>query len=540
MKDTTPATTTLPQYTVGFSHLISGHLIYIVTIGALLLSLGFISWKTSSVSPKRDAIHATLESSPNDIKAPGPGQSGPQNLRERRRVRLHGASSASSAFAPTNSTSTPATSSLVINPGPTNPGSSRGTSKSISSSPLHNLLFPPTPPASTHTLNTHVNTSTIAPTNHRGKRRAVCIGFNYRQPGKPEAPSKMVNPLNHSVADARLFASKLYKLGYLEEDIKVITDEDTSSPSPEDLLESMNWLIRDVSAGDRLLLMFSGHCVSPGFKTGGAGMETYLVAANMMPLRRSTLYEHLIAKVPVGAELILVLDCCNAAGMVNLKHCIKRMGDNCGVKQISSFEALSQLEQSTVFPQSGSLNGMPAVAQLAPMRVAPVNTVNVNIPLSGSPSVRRPGGSVAAAPIIVSGTTIQPPMSINPRPGRQAVAEGAPIAPAGKVVLWAGTGNHQKAFESSNGVQSSVVTSAICSALDALDGDNVTQSALWKSLVGAIDEENSRRQERDSKKAKRPAPNLRVQHAQIWSSQEVVDTPSTPNNDPFVPWRSEA
>ncbi|CCO33661.1 hypothetical protein RSOLAG1IB_12094 [Rhizoctonia solani AG-1 IB] len=40
------------------------------------------------------------------------------------------------------------------------------------------------------------------------------------------------------------------------------------------------------------------------------------------------------------------------------------------------------------------------------------------------------------------------------------------------------------------------------------------------------------------RKVQQLAPKLRVQHAQMWSSQDILCTPSTPNSDPFVPWKS--
>ncbi|CEL52538.1 Metacaspase-1 OS=Ustilago maydis (strain 521 / FGSC 9021) GN=MCA1 PE=3 SV=1 [Rhizoctonia solani AG-1 IB] len=535
---------------------ISGYEVHIISV--LLCCLGIVAAIRRRASIPHEFCENSIEGSellPSDKSA---SANGLQTLRDRRLnrrsppIRL-GTSSASPTFTPTSPTSAAATNALAINPNPTNPGSSRGLSKAISSPSFGTHLSPPsTPRPSTYASSGYNTVPASTPTIHRGKRKALLIGLNY-QNGKLGGALKGVAPLEHATKDAQRFANALPRLGYASKYTKVITDEKNQPlASAEYLTECMNWLVQDVSPGDRLFFMFSGHCRSPSSSMKSTKSEPYLVAADAMPISQSTLHECLISKVPTGAELIVVLDCCNAAGVVKLKYCIGRMGDNHEMKPTNARGALSELEQSAAssvhsYPHSGSLHGVPTVTNIAPLPSQPGTPVNVNAPSFGSQVGtlhRRPRGSVAAAPIVRIGTEFnsspafaQPSTSINPRPGRQAVAEGSPIAPAGRVVVWAGASNHQKAFESSNGVQSGVVTHAICSALE---DDRVTQRALWKSLVGAIDEENNSRKERDSKKAKQPAPNLRVQHAEIWSSQEILCTPSTPNSDPFVPWKSGA
>ncbi|KAH7334639.1 hypothetical protein B0J17DRAFT_85779 [Rhizoctonia solani] len=340
--------------------------------------------------------------------------------------------------------------------------------------------------------------------------------------------------------------------------MRVVTDEkDQPFPAYRYLMECIDWLVQDASKGDRLFFMFSGHCQP---STIGK-REPYLVAADLMDIPQSTFQERLVAKVPAGAELTIVLDCCNAAGMVKLKYCVGRMDYKTEIKQMNKLEALSELENPAAsviheIPQHGSLHGLKKIAQETQ---APRTTIS-QVPFGVSLNAMRPQhlnrGVVAARPLF-SGTrsstgplfglmaslpqkelrstgSSSPPFTKqrNPGRGRQLVVEGLSpipyfeerkdefISPAGKVLVWAGTGYSQKAFESSSGAKNSIVTDAMCKVLETCPDSPVTQRDVWDSLVGAIDEENSRRDKHDAKKTRRPPPNLRVQCAELWVSQE--------------------
>ncbi|KAJ1305937.1 hypothetical protein OPQ81_010656 [Rhizoctonia solani] len=407
------------------------------------------------------------------------------------------------------------------------------------------------------------------------QRKAVLIGINYERCGKDDLR------LRHAARDARRFASSLTKLGYSDENMKVVTDEQGQPlPSYDYLMDCIDWLVQDASEGDRLFFLFSGHCEPPTMDK----QEPRLVAADLMFIPRTTFQERLVAKVPAGAELTIVLDCCNAAGMVKLKYCVGRMGYGREVMQTTESEAVSELEQPTSPaargpPQHGSLLGLKGVDQPAAVPLFPssqMTPVKNNPVMSFAPlntQLRRGPGVVAARPLSsaamprpTQGSSLgsllgtkapvvrrPSPSAVNPfgpAQRRQLVVQGRPIrhfeerktgfvAPAGKVVVWAGTGELQKAFEASGGVEGGVVADAICSVLETCLDKMVTYRDLWHSVVGAVDKENNQRQERDAKKPpqKRPAPSLRVQHAEVWVSQEDPLMSSSPILNQPIFWK---
>ncbi|CAE6486940.1 unnamed protein product [Rhizoctonia solani] len=313
-------------------------------------------------------------------------------------------------------------------------------------------------------------TSTPAPV-REGTKKALAIGFNYEC-------DKVHSPLRYATRDAHRFAKSLTKLGYASENVKVITDkEDQPLPSCEYILECIDWLVKDLLPGDRRMFMFSGHCVSH------MDQEPYLVMSDSTTIARSTFQDRLISRIPAGAELIVVLDCCHAAAMAKMRYCVDRMGYKYEPEKKDESEALSQTERAAApvarLPsQFGSLQGFPAVNQTnAPLGLQKIPAMAQQFSF-GTPvhtSARPNRGGLAAATMMspMIGTMPQPTVSdraINPAQVRRMVVAGAPIlgqfqerksgyvAPAGKVIVWAATGERQKAFEASSGLENGIFT----------------------------------------------------------------------------------
>ncbi|KAJ1305936.1 hypothetical protein OPQ81_010655 [Rhizoctonia solani] len=170
----------------------------------------------------------------------------------------------------------------------------------------------------------------------------------------------------------------------------------------------------------------------------------------------------------------------------------------------------------------------------------------------GSTSALAPTPVPAPAPAPASVQTPAPapsetaaartPTAPGPRRARQGVVEGDRmpdyfeerkngfLRPAGKVMVWAGTGENQQAFEAYGGAKQGVVTKAMCAALAACADRVGTRRELWSYLVQEIESENNHRKERDANKSGRVPFMPRVQHAELWVSQ----------GDPFVPLSSAA
>ncbi|KAH7329887.1 caspase domain-containing protein [Rhizoctonia solani] len=420
------------------------------------------------------------------------------------------------------------------------PASSRGPSRGVSQAHASPDQLPKSPAASVL---------------RAGIKKAVAIGLNYNKYGKKDIR------LTRSNEDARRFADTLTKQGYSSQNIRVVTDEENQPlPSSEYLIRCMDWLVQDASKGDQLFFAFSGHCEPP--KIGQS--EPHLIAADMMAIPRSTFHEHLVSKVPAGAELTIVLDCCNAAGMVQLKYCVGKMDYEREVTKmmgpVPPAESGKPAPAIRTIPQHGSLHGLPVFGQKAPTQMTPAMAKTA--PSGARQNILLHRGGVAAgqslsmgapnqapAPGMISslmgralGTTssslpAKPPVGTKVKVGRNLVVEGVPlphfearekdyVTPAGKVTVWAGAGQRQKSYEPSTGGKNSIVTDVYKSLST---GCNATQRDLWHSVVGAVDKENSLRSGRDKHKdITKLATNTRWQCAEVWVSQVESLSSSSP------------
>ncbi|KAG8732057.1 hypothetical protein FRC11_000870, partial [Ceratobasidium sp. 423] len=421
----------------------------------------------------------------------------------------------------------------------------RGTSKPVASPTTYER--PSTPPLAARA---QANIASVLDTSVP-KKRALLIGLNYEQCGKPG------RRLYQATTDARRFATALTKLGYSSEDIRVVTDEQGQPfASHGYLIECMDWLVQDASEGDRLFFVFSGHCETPAI----GKPEPYLVAADLMFIPRSTFRDRLVSKIPTGAELTIVLDCCHAAGMVQLRYCVGRMEYRPEAGETEESEALSELEQPVVplarnIPRHKLLHSLKPVDRDAPVPLPQLKSAQVNQTSFGAsvntPSHRGCGVVVAQSPAAMAlSYRVPTPSSIasfarksveitdslslatkkpSPPQVRQPVVESRPIPhfeerkvdfvhPAGKVIFWAGAGANQYAFEASDQLKGGIASNAFCTVLDTCPDSTITQRDLWHSVVGAIDKENRRRLERDSRELRKDKPSVRVQHAELWVS----------------------
>ncbi|KAJ7670755.1 caspase domain-containing protein [Mycena polygramma] len=87
-----------------------------------------------------------------------------------------------------------------------------------------------------------------------GRRRALCIGINYR--GQRHELRGCINDAKH------VFSFLVRHAGYKAEDIVVLTDDSPharSQPTRQNIIDAMRWLVRDARPHDALFFHYSGH-----------------------------------------------------------------------------------------------------------------------------------------------------------------------------------------------------------------------------------------------------------------------------------------
>lgn len=157
-----------------------------------------------------------------------------------------------------------------------------------------------------------------------GRRRALLIGINY---------SASLDRLNCCVRDVVYLTHLLRaRFSFAAEEIYVMTDEPhnmdgirSGSPTRENILEAMAWLMRDARAGDSLFFAFSGHGGNQVDSDGDEqdGMDEYIcpVDSNIQGnIIDDDLYNLLVRRVPRGSRLTAVIDACCSGTVLDLPY----------------------------------------------------------------------------------------------------------------------------------------------------------------------------------------------------------------------------
>jgi hypothetical protein len=152
------------------------------------------------------------------------------------------------------------------------------------------------------------------------KKRALLIGINYERTS---------SQLHGCINDAHNMKNYLVKeWEYEGDEIRMLTDDaatDEFKPTKKNILSSIEWLIKDASAGDSLFLHYSGHggsvydhnsdekdkrdeTICPlDYQTNGTIKDDELRKVLIDPLNR-------------GVSLFSVFDCCHSGTILDLKY----------------------------------------------------------------------------------------------------------------------------------------------------------------------------------------------------------------------------
>jgi metacaspase-1 len=149
-------------------------------------------------------------------------------------------------------------------------------------------------------------------------KKAVLIGINYKLDTSAQLRG-CINDTQH------IYNMLTQHFGYHPQNIKVITEESAILPFKKNILQAINWLVRDNQAGDNLFFYYSGHgsqeldsndseldgknevIVPLDYKTSGV-------------INDNTLYSLLAQPIVKDANLVSVIDCCHSATMLDLKY----------------------------------------------------------------------------------------------------------------------------------------------------------------------------------------------------------------------------
>ncbi|CAE6398707.1 unnamed protein product [Rhizoctonia solani] len=159
--------------------------------------------------------------------------------------------------------------------------------------------------------------------NCTGKKKALCIGINYRgiQPKERE--------LDGCINDANSVAEFLtQQFGFQRQNIVKLTDDATDPyllPTKANIISAMNWLVKDARPDDSLFFHFSGHggqvADLDGDEIDGHDEVIYPVDFEASGhIDDDTIHDLIVRPLPPGCRLTALFDCSHSGTALDLPY----------------------------------------------------------------------------------------------------------------------------------------------------------------------------------------------------------------------------
>jgi len=167
-------------------------------------------------------------------------------------------------------------------------------------------------------------------------RRALTVGCNYLclQPGKGR--------LSGCINDSETMVGIMKEVfGFQDSQICRLRDDRANMmPTKANMLKSLHWLVEGAASGDEMFLHYSGHGGRMKDISGdeASGMDDTLIPCDFQQAGQiidDDLYNILVAKLPKGCKLWVILDCCHSGTALDLPYKVLLSPDatSCALKK---------------------------------------------------------------------------------------------------------------------------------------------------------------------------------------------------------------
>lgn len=153
-----------------------------------------------------------------------------------------------------------------------------------------------------------------------GKKKALCIGINYfGQQGE------LRGCINDATNIRRFLCSQF---GYKSDDIVILTDDAQNPrqlPTRDNIINAMQWLVRDARPNDSLFFHYSGHGGQTKDLDGDEG-DGYDEVIYPVDFERSghivddLMHDILVKSLPPGCRLTAIFDSCHSGSALDLPY----------------------------------------------------------------------------------------------------------------------------------------------------------------------------------------------------------------------------
>jgi hypothetical protein len=190
-------------------------------------------------------------------------------------------------------------------------------------------------------------------TNSKGLVRALLIGINYIK-----TEEKFLSGCINDVNNVNKYLLTKYKKSLSSDNIKKLTDDNEKMlPTRVNILNEINWLVKDLKPGQNIFFYYSGHgrqedesnseeksgynsCIIPIDIEGKYEKDEYDKVKPENKILDDELKKVLADKVPTGCKCFIILDCCNSGTGFDLKYNINVKN----VKDINETDNVKSIE----------------------------------------------------------------------------------------------------------------------------------------------------------------------------------------------------
>lgn len=176
----------------------------------------------------------------------------------------------------------------------------------------------------------HEKLSSFELSNCEGKKRALLIGINYL------GTKNQLDGCINDVQNIKRFLTSLYNFN--EEDMVILTDDQEDpkfSPTRENILSAMNWLVHDAEPNDSFFFHYSGHggrvADLDGDEDDGYDETIYPLDFESFEgqsgqIIDDDMHEIMVRPLPKGCRLTAIFDSCHSGTVLDLPYIYSTKG----------------------------------------------------------------------------------------------------------------------------------------------------------------------------------------------------------------------
>lgn len=151
----------------------------------------------------------------------------------------------------------------------------------------------------------------------KGKARALCIGINYE--GSDNALRGCINDAENSLTKFKQMAGDS---GWPPVEEMLLTDHTKDTPTRDNIIRALAWLVTNAQPNDLLWFHFSGHGSHVRDRDGDEadGQDECICTLDNKAVTDDELKKFLCGTLPVGCTLYAIFDCCHSGTIIDMHY----------------------------------------------------------------------------------------------------------------------------------------------------------------------------------------------------------------------------